>query len=236
MQNLKNSKFQLFQMEPQNTQSILATVGDECVIFDPWGHADDWARILDGCGLKLRAIYATHGHPDHIACAGVLAKKYNVPWYLHSGDFRLVGWGNDLLEYFGLPKINIEDARPTALELKRTEILPGLVMDIVETPGHTPGGVAYHFPDEKVLLIGDTVFQESFGRYDLPGGDKNMLMQSIANIYNMKLPDDTAVVHGQEMDTTIGWRDQYTPLFHSFLNDGPRPRVPHVHQGYKAHT
>lgn len=215
MSNLRNSKFELFQMPPQNTQSILATVGDQCVIFDPWGRTDDWARILDGRGLKLRAIYATHGHPDHIACAPVLAKKYGVPWYLHSGDFRLVGWGNDLLEYFGLPKISIDDARPTPLELNRTEILPGMFMDIIETPGHTPGGVAYHFPDEKVLIIGDTVFQDSFGRYDLPGGDKNMLMKSIANIYNMNLSDDTAVVHGHGMDTSIGWLKQNNPFFHS---------------------
>lgn len=215
MSNLRNSKFELFQMPPQNTQSIMVTVGGECVIFDPWGRTDDWAQILDGRGLKLRAIYATHGHPDHIACAPALAKKYGVPWYLHSGDFRLVGWGNDLLEYFGLPKISIDDARPTPLELNRTEILPGMFMDIIETPGHTPGGVAYHFPDEKVLIIGDTVFQDSFGRYDLPGGDKNMLMKSIANIYNMNLSDDTAVVHGHGMDTSIGWLKQNNPFFHS---------------------
>lgn len=215
MQNLRNSKFELFQMPPQNTQSIMVTVGDACVIFDPWGRADDWARILDGRGLKLRAIYATHGHPDHIACAPTLAKKYGVPWYLHTGDFRLVGWGNDLLEYFGLQKISLDDVRPTPLDLNRTEILPGMFMDIIETPGHTPGGVAYHFPDEKILLIGDTVFQESFGRYDLPGGDKNMLMKSIANIYNMNLPDDTAVVHGHGMDTFIGWLKQHNPFFHS---------------------
>ena len=215
MQNLRNSKFELFQIPPQNTQSVMVTVGDTCVIFDPWGRADDWARILDGRGLKLRAIYATHGHPDHIACAPTLAQKYGVPWYLHSGDFRLVGWGNDLLEYFELPKISLDDMRPTPLDLKRTEILPGMFMDIIETPGHTPGGVVYHFPDEKILLIGDTVFQESFGRYDLPGGDKNMLMKSIANIYNMDLPDDTAVVHGHGMDTSIGWLKQNNPFFHS---------------------
>ena len=215
MQNLRNSKFELFQMPPQNTQSIMVTAGDKCVIFDPWGRADDWTRILDERGLKLHAIYATHGHPDHIACAPTLAKKYGVPWHLHSGDFRLVGWGNDLLEYFGLPKISLDDVRPTPLDLNRTEILPGMFMDIIETPGHTPGGVAYHFPDEKILLIGDTVFQESFGRYDLPGGDKDMLMQSIANIYNMNLSDDTAVVHGHGMDTSIGWLKQNNPFFHS---------------------
>lgn len=215
MQNLKNNKFELFQMSPQNTQSILVTVGDECVIFDPWGHADEWIRMLDGRGLKLRAIYATHGHPDHIACAPALAKKYGAPWFLHNGDFRLVGWGNDLLEYFGLPKISIDDVRPTPLKLERTAVLPGMFMDIIETPGHTPGGVAYHFPDEKVLLIGDTLFQPGIGRYDLPGGDKNMLIKSIANIYNMNLSDDTAVVHGHGMDTSIGWLKQNNPFFHS---------------------
>lgn len=215
MSNLRNNKFELFQMPPQNTQSMMVTVGDACVIFDPWGCMDDWIRVLDGHGLKLRAIYATHGHPDHIACAPALAKKYGVPWYLHNGDFRLVGWGNDLLEYFGLPKISLDDVRPTPLELNRTEILPGMFMDIIETPGHTPGGVAYHFPDEKVLLIGDTVFQDSFGRYDLPGGDKNMLMKSIANIYNMNLSDDTVVVHGHGMDTSIGWLKQHNPFFRS---------------------
>ncbi len=214
MQNLKNSKFELLQMAPQNTQSVLVTVGGDCVIFDPWGRAGDWSQILDERKLNLRAIYATHGHPDHIAAAPALAQKYNVPWFLHNGDFRLVGWGNDLLQYFNLPPITINDTRPMALELNRTEILPGLQMDIIETPGHTPGGVAYHFPDEHVLLIGDTLFQPGIGRYDLPGGDKNMLFNSIANIYNLNLPDDTAVVHGHGMDTTIGWLKQHNPYFH----------------------
>ena len=214
MQHLKNDKFTLFQMEPQNTQSILVTVGDECVIFDPWGHISDWDAVLAERGLKLRAIYATHGHPDHIAAAPALAKKYGIPWYLPSGDFRLVGWGNDLLEYFGLPPITLEDVRPTALEISRQEILPGLFVNVIETPGHTPGGVAYYFPDEHVILIGDTLFQESIGRYDLPGGDKDMLFQSIANIYNMNLPDNTAIVHGHGMDTTIDYLQKNNPYFH----------------------
>lgn len=215
MQYLKNDNFTLFQMEPQNTQSVLVTSGSDCVIFDPWGRASDWEQVLSERGLNLRAIYATHGHPDHISAAPALAKKYNVPWYLHSGDFRLVGWGNGLLEHFGLPPISINDTRPTPLDLSRTEVLSGIFMDIFETPGHTPGGVAYHFPDEQVLLIGDTLFQDSIGRYDLPGGDKNMLFQSIANIYNMNLPADTGVVHGHGMDTTIAWLHQNNPYFHS---------------------
>lgn len=213
MQHQKNKKFSLLQMPPQNTQSVLVSVGDECVIFDPWGRADDWAHVLNERGLKLRAIYVTHGHPDHIASAPELSRRYNVPWYLHSGDFRLVGWGNDLLQYFGLPPITIHDIRPTPLDTARSEILPGLYMDVIETPGHTPGGVTYHFPDEHVLLIGDTLFADGIGRYDLPGGDKNMLFQSIANVRDMNLPGDTWVVHGHGADTTIEWLHKNNPYF-----------------------
>ena len=214
-QKLKNSKFELIQMPPQNTQSVLLTVGNECVIFDPWGRATDWEKTLSERGLTPRAIYVTHGHPDHIAAAPALAQKYDIPWYLHTGDFRLVGWGNDLLDYFGLPKISIDDIRPTELATQRTQVFPGLIMDIIETPGHTPGGVAYHFPDERVLIIGDTLFQTGFGRYDLPGGDHGMLFQSIANIYNLNLPDATTIIHGHGMATDIGWQKKNNPYFHN---------------------
>ena len=214
MQKLKNNKFELIQMQPQNTQSVIVCSGTDCVVFDPWGLADDWDSVLKERGLKLRAIYVTHGHPDHISAAPKLAQKYNVPWYLHNADFRLVGWGNDLLAYFGLPPITIDDVRPASLDLNDTEILPDLHMRTIETPGHTPGGVAYYFPDENVIIIGDTLFQDSIGRYDLPGGDKNMLFQSISNLHSMQLPNETEVVHGHGMATTVGWLHKNNPYFH----------------------
>ena len=214
-QKLKNNKFELIQMPPHNTQSVIVSVGSDCVIFDPWGRAEDWANVLNERGLTLRAIYVTHGHPDHISAAPKLAQMFGAPWYLHNADFRLVGWGNDLLEYFGLSPITIGDVRPTALELTRTEILPNMFMEIIETPGHTPGGVAYYFPDEKIIIIGDTLFQESVGRYDLPGGDKNMLMKSILNLYNLQLPDETEVIHGHGMATTVEWLIKNNPYFHA---------------------
>lgn len=213
MQHLKNNKFEILQMPPLNTNSVIVSVENKCVIFDPWGHADDWVKVLTERNLIPVAIYATHGHPDHISAAPALAQHFNIPWHLHSGDFRLVGWGNGLLEHFGLPTISLDDKRPTPLEIQRTEILPELFMDIIETPGHTPGGVAYHFPDEQVLLIGDTIFQDNIGNYTFPGGDKNMLFQSISNIHNMNLTGNTAVIHGHGMDTTIDWLKQNNPYF-----------------------
>jgi glyoxylase-like metal-dependent hydrolase (beta-lactamase superfamily II) len=137
-----------------------------------------------------------------------------VPWYLHSGDFRIVGWGNDLLTYFGLPQITVDDVRPTLLDVQDTTVLPGVTMKIIETPGHTPGGVAYYFPDEHVMIIGDTLFQESIGRYDLPGGDKDMLFKSISNIYNMNLPNDVEIIHGHGMATDIEYLHKNNPYFH----------------------
>jgi glyoxylase-like metal-dependent hydrolase (beta-lactamase superfamily II) len=74
--------------------------------------------------------------------------------------------------------------------------------------------VAYYFPDENIIIIGDTIFQESIGRYDLPGGDKNMLFQSISKLHSMQLPDKTEVVHGHGMATTIDWLHKNNPYFH----------------------
>ena len=68
-QKLKNNKFELIQMPPQNTQSVIVRSGVVCVIFDPWGRAEDWENVLKERGLTLRAIYVTHGHPDHISAA-----------------------------------------------------------------------------------------------------------------------------------------------------------------------
>lgn len=215
MQHLKKHKFEILQMQPQNTNSVIVSADDKCIIFDPWGRFDDWLTVLQERNLTPVAIYATHGHPDHISAAPALAYHFDIPWYLHSGDFRLVGWGNELLEYYGLPAISLNDNRPNALDIKSTEVLPNLYMDIIETPGHTPGGVAYHFPDEQVIIIGDTIFQDNIGRYDLPGGDAKMLFQSISNIYNMNLPNQTSVIHGHGMDTNIGWLHQNNPYFKS---------------------
>ena len=212
-QKLKNNKFELIQMPPANTVSVALKCDGKCVIFDPWGNADDWDKYLTANGLNLSAIYITHGHPDHICAAPELSKRHNVPWYMHTADFPLFGWGNDLLTYFELPPISDDAIRPTPLTIQPHNILPNIYMDIIETPGHSAGGVIYHFPNEKILIIGDTLFQSGIGRYDLPTGNLNQLLSSIQKIYNMNLPDDTSVIHGHGIATTIGWLKQNNPYF-----------------------
>lgn len=211
---MQKNKFEIIAMPPENTVSVLVHNGTECVIFDAWGRAKDWQKLLDERQLKLNAIYSTHGHPDHISAAPDLARLYNVPWFLHQADWGLVGWGNDLLEYFGLPAINPDVAKPDYLDVNINKILDDLDVQIIEMPGHTPGGVAYYFPSEKVLLIGDSIFQTSIGRYDLPGGSLPDLMKSIAKIYNMNLPESVQVIHGHGPATDIGFLCKNNTFFH----------------------
>lgn len=197
-------KFEVLHMPPENTNSVLVSVGGDAVIFDAWGNAIDWEKLLETRGLRLRAIYSTHGHGDHISAAPTLAEKYDVPWYMNSEDNVLIGWSNGLLKYFGLPLIEGNYRQPTDIEAGVIEVLPGIDVEIIETPGHTPGGVAYYFPDFGIFLTGDTLFRDGIGRYDLPGGDVNALLQSVAKLYEMNFPDETFVVHGHGIDSTIG--------------------------------
>lgn len=197
-------KFEVLHMPPENTNSVLVSVGGDAVIFDAWGNAIDWEKLLETRGLRLRAIYSTHGHGDHISAAPTLAEKYDVPWYMNSEDNVLIGWSNGLLKYFGLPLIEGNYRQPTDIEAGVIEVLPGIDVEIIETPGHTLGGVAYYFPDFGILLTGDTLFRDGIGRYDLPGGDVNALLQSVAKLYEMNFPEETFVVHGHGIDSTIG--------------------------------
>ena len=213
MQKNNEVKFEVLHLPPMNTNSLLVSVGTDAVIFDAWGKATDWEKVLLERGLKLRAIYSTHGHPDHISAAPSLAKAFNVDWFLNSKDNYLIGWGNELLDMFGIPHIHSDYKRPVDLSVGKIEILPDIEMEIMESPGHTPGGLMFYFPKYKILLTGDTLFADSFGRYDFPGGNAEQLQQSIRNLYNKDLDDGTYVVHGHGMDTTIGWLKQHNQFF-----------------------
>lgn len=213
MQNQSQNKFEILRMPPENTNSVLVSCGGDAAIFDPWGRADDWVRVLRGRNLTLREIYATHGHPDHISAAPDLSNEYKAPWYMGADDNSLIGWGNELLDFFGIPHICADNATPASIVPGPHTVLGKIPMDIIAAPGHTPGGLIFYFPNEKILLTGDTIFRDGFGRYDFPGGDQETLFRSIANLYNLNLPNDTYVVHGHGSDSTIEILKRENPYF-----------------------
>ena len=213
MQKNNAIRFELLHMPPENTVSVLVSVGGDAVVFDAWGRASDWENVLSERGLNLRAIYATHGHPDHIAAAPALAKKFDIDWFLSEKDNFLIGWGNGLLDMFNIPHIDNDYKKPKNIPLGTIEILPGIDMEVMESPGHTPGGLMFYFPKYNILMVGDTLFQESYGNTAFPGGDEKQLFESIGKLYKKDLPNGTWVIHGHGMETSIGWLKKHNKFF-----------------------
>lgn len=190
-------------MPPTNTNSVLVSNGSECVIFDAWGRAEDWIKLLDSRKLKPIAIYATHGHDDHISAAPALAAHYDIPWFMDSRDVPLVLWGNQILDFWELPRISDDFLRPLDLRAGNVKILGDIDMEIIPAPGHSIGGVMFYFPEYKILISGDTIFHDGVGRTDLPGGDAAQLQKTISDLVSRNLSDETYIVHGHGPDSMM---------------------------------
>ena len=109
-------KFEILHLPPINTNSLLVSCGTDAVVFDAWGNQKDWEQVLLERGLKLRAIYSTHGHPDHISAAPALARAFGVDWYLNKNDEYLIGWGNELLDMFNRTESNFNVYRSANID------------------------------------------------------------------------------------------------------------------------
>ena len=175
--------------------SILSENGKAWIV-DPGQEAGRIIDVLAKKGLEPAAVLLTHAHFDHISGIPGLVEKFpELPIYVHERDAPM--FGHPLNQ---LPPEYPSFAKPRTLTtLDKLEGLEGL--EIIETPGHTPGGVCYYFPKDKLLLSGDTLFAGSVGRTDLPGGDMATLMNSLQKL--TALPDDTLVIPGHGMHTTI---------------------------------
>lgn len=180
------------------------------VIVDP---ADNAAYILNKCnelGIKPEAVLLTHGHCDHISAVPDVRRAFHVPVYAGAAEEPL----------FLDPGKNLSAQMwPEQVSFKPDELLHdgdslellGFQWKVLETPGHTAGGICYYLPEEEVLLAGDTLFENSFGRTDLPTGSMSQLVRSIVDKLFV-LPDDTMVYPGHGDPTTIGHEKRYNPV------------------------
>ena len=176
--------------------SILGDAGRAWIV-DPGQEGARILALLAQKGLEPAGILLTHAHFDHISAIPALQAAHpELPVYVHPADTPMFGHPLNQCgaEYpsVGTPR-NLRDA--TAL----ADDLPGVA--VIHTPGHTPGGVCYHFPAERLLLSGDTLFAGSCGRTDFPGGSMSRMMDSLRRL--AALPGDTLVIPGHGMFTTI---------------------------------
>ncbi len=153
-------------------------------------------------------IYATHGHLDHIGAVSKIQKDRNLPFYIHEKDTFLVETLPQACGMFGLPRVEIPTIKDN-LDKDSLISTGDYEIQVIETPGHTPGGICFVL--ENHIFVGDTLFRNSIGRTDLPGGNHQQLIDSIKDV--LFSLDDQFIVHsGHGPDTTIGYEKMNNPF------------------------
>jgi hydroxyacylglutathione hydrolase len=179
------------------------------LVIDPGADAAVISGFLDARGLDVAAYLLTHGHVDHISALAEVSAKHPAPYAIHALDLKWAFDGlNELAPYYSTPR------RPAGtlqtLEDGRTLANGGLGCAVIGTPGHSPGGVCFHFPDDGVLFSGDTLFQGTVGRTDLPGGDGRTLAQSLRKL--AQLPPGTRILPGHGPETSLAEEFRINPF------------------------
>ncbi len=179
----------------------------EGIVIDPGDDVSEIQAILQRHSLRLTMIVVTHAHIDHIGGARKLKDATGAPVYLNSADIPLYDQLDVQAAWLGMATpsrtgIDCPLADGDRLSLAETEI------HVLATPGHTPGSVSLWIPSETKLLSGDTLFRDSIGRTDLPGGDGRRILRSIREKL-LPLPEETVVIPGHGDTTTIGREKQF---------------------------
>ncbi len=203
----------LFNPVQENTYLIY---NDEkaCIIIDPGCYSeneqDELTDFIQDNGLKPVFLLNTHCHLDHVFGNKFIAEKYNLVLHIHPLEKKMLElapasglmWNMPFDNYQG----NLEYLVPgRPLKLGKEDI------QVLFTPGHSPGSVSFYSPEYGFVISGDVLFRESIGRTDLPGGDFSVLSRSIIEqLYS--LPDDTVVYSGHGPSTRIDWEKMHNPF------------------------
>jgi glyoxylase-like metal-dependent hydrolase (beta-lactamase superfamily II) len=200
----------------ENSYLIFKEETGKALLIDPGDEADRLMQPLADRGLELEAILLTHCHFDHIGAVAPIARATGAPVYCPLIEVPILA---DVMAYVPWPGIGPYESYEADHTVEGGEhlSLAGMEIDVLFTPGHSPGHVTYSVPEAGLMLSGDVLFQGSVGRVDLPGGDWDTLLESIRTLVS-SFPEETQVLPGHMGVTTLGAELATNP----FLTEIPR--------------
>jgi glyoxylase-like metal-dependent hydrolase (beta-lactamase superfamily II) len=183
----------------------------ECLIIDTGLDPNGMLEYLTAKKLQPAAVVLTHGHSDHIGgVEGIKSKYTETKIYVHQADESML---TDAHKNLSLITGCTIDCPKADVLLKDGDIVDEaqIKLTVLHTPGHSPGGISLYFQDNQILFSGDTLFADSIGRTDFPGGDMQQLVRSIRERLFV-LPGSTVVYPGHGPQTSIGHEKKYNPF------------------------
>ncbi len=182
----------------------------EAIVVDPGDNISNIVAVLQRHQLRVKAIVITHAHIDHIGGAEKLKAATGAPVYMNANDQPLYNSIDEQAQWLGIEppprtKIDVDTREGETLRLGEN------TFHVLDTPGHTQGSISIWIPEQNKLIAGDTLFRDSIGRTDLPGGDGRKILRSIQSKL-LTLPETAVVVPGHGANTTIGREKERNPF------------------------
>ena len=197
-------------MVAENSYIFRRDDSDRALIIDPGDEPEKLLGAIDQLGVTLEGILLTHTHFDHVGAVAPVARATGAEVWVPEIEKGVLADINAFVPWPGFGPFEDYDAEHTVAGGEKLA-LAGFEIDVLFTPGHSPGHVTFSIPDEAALFSGDVLFQGSVGRTDLPGGDWPTLLESIRSLVD-GFPAETTVYPGHMGITTLGQERATNPF------------------------